>query len=200
MTFSRTARTTQMKRNVLLSILLTIVYWKLETKLVGLLKTQKTVSTGLLAQVKIIPKIVRKQIYFNVSEETTGQNIGRAGKYLWIEKSGEDFETSIARISSPTYRNSRSDCTIRFWYYIAGDLGAYFIKPAIHPDGAEKDIMLDFMAMTEDWKIKTITIGRRRGAFQVIFYKTVIFETLYSSWSLRRLQAKFLLQALPLMI
>ena len=67
---------------------------------------------------------------------------------MLIQKKSEEFQNSVARISSSTYRNTRSDCKIRFRYYISGDIGNYFIKPAIHPVGAEKDIMLDFLSAT----------------------------------------------------
>ena len=107
-------------------------------------------------------------------EETTGQDIQRGGKYLWIEKRSEEFQTSMARIVSPTYQNTRADCVVRFWYYINGNLGNYYIKPALHPIGADMDIMLDFLSEDLEWKTKTISIGRRRGPFQVL----VIFNSL----------------------
>ena len=103
------------------------------------------------------------------SGEITGVNIDRNGKYLWIQKpeAGTEFNNSTARISSSSYRNSRSDCSLRFWYYIGAGFDNHFIKPAIHPDGAEKDIFLDFLGASVEWKTKTISIGRRRGVFQV---------------------------------
>ena len=133
----------------------------------GFVEDPKDSLDWIIGSGEFCSNVNEKDIIFIVPEETTGQNVNREGKYLWIEKS-ENFQTSIARISSPTYQNSRSDCTLRFSYYISGNLGNYFIKPALHPVGAEKDIMLDFLSADDEWKTKTITIGRRRGAFQVI--------------------------------
>ena len=96
---------------------------------------------------------------------------------MLIQKKSEEFQNSVARISSPTYRNTRSDCKIRFRYYISGDIGNYFIKPAIHPVGAEKDIMLDFLSANDEWLVKEISIGRRRGDFQV---KEILVALIFS--------------------
>ena len=96
-------------------------------------------------------------------------DINNLGKYLWIQKNNEDFKTSTARIVSPIYQNSRSDCTLRFRYYAKGGLNGQFIKPVVHPEGSEVDIVLDYLGNSGGWKDYEIGIGRRRGQFQVLF-------------------------------
>ena len=94
-------------------------------------------------------------------------NLEHNGVFLWIEKDNNDFKNSIARIVSPIYQNSQSNCTLRFKYFIAGNLNGEYLKPSIHPVGAEFPITLDFLSVTDEWKEHEIGIGRRRGQFQV---------------------------------
>ena len=97
----------------------------------------------------------------------TLQDIGNPSNFLWIQKNNDDVKNSIARIVSPIYQNSRSDCTLRFRYYISGNLNNKFIKPALHPVGSEVEIVLDYLRNNNAWKSYEIGIGRRRGEFQV---------------------------------
>ena len=39
--------------------------------------------------------------------------------------------------------------------------------PAIYPDGAETEIILDYLTLTDEWIHHIIGIGRRRGPFEV---------------------------------
>ena len=39
--------------------------------------------------------------------------------------------------------------------------------PAIYPDGAETEIILDYLTLTDEWIHHKIGIGRRRGPFEV---------------------------------
>ena len=95
------------------------------------------------------------------------ENIDNHGVYLWIEKESSDFKNSIARIESPNYQNSASDCYLRFRYFISGDLNNDYVKPSLHPVGSETEIVLDYLTVTDEWRDHEIGLGRRRGQFQV---------------------------------
>ena len=55
-----------------------------------------------------------------VNESMIGVDLDHGGVFLWIDKDSEDFKNSVARIKSPIYRNSNSNCTLEFRYYIGG--------------------------------------------------------------------------------
>ena len=55
-----------------------------------------------------------------VNESMIGVDIDHGGVFLWIDKDSDDFKKSVARIKSPIYQNSKSDCTLEFRYYIGG--------------------------------------------------------------------------------
>ena len=55
-----------------------------------------------------------------VNESMIEVNLGNGGVFLWIDKDSEDFKESRARIKSPIYQNSKSDCTLEFRYLIGG--------------------------------------------------------------------------------
>ena len=95
---------------------------------------------------------------------------GRNGVYLWIQKDSDDFIESTARIVSPIYRNSGSNCKLRFQYYISGNMNNDYVKPSIHPVGSEMPIVMDYLTVNEEWKPHEIGIGRKRGQFQVCKY------------------------------
>ena len=86
---------------------------------------------------------------------------------MWIQKDSSDFKNSMARIVSPIYQNSRSDCKMRFKYFISGNLNGDYLKANIHPVGSETPIVLDYLTLTEEWRNHEVGIGRRRGQFQV---------------------------------
>ena len=108
------------------------------------------------------------------------ESIDNHGIYLWIEKESDDFKNSIARIQSPIYQNSRSDCSLRFRYFISGDLNKDYVTPAIHPVGSETEILLDYLTVTDEWRDHEIGIGRRRGQFQVMrdFTSSLTYDNL----------------------
>ena len=95
-------------------------------------------------------------------------NIANNGMFLWIQKDSSDFKNSMARIVSPIYQNSRSNCILRFKYFISGNLNGDYLKVNIHPLGSETPIVLDYLTLDEEWLHHEIGIGRRRGQFQVI--------------------------------
>ena len=104
-----------------------------------------------------------------VNESMIGVDIGNGGVFLWIEKDTDDFKNSEARIKSPIYQNSASDCTLEFRYFIGGSFSNDSLQPAIYPDGAETEIILDYLSLTDEWKHHSIGLGRRRGKFEVTF-------------------------------
>ena len=97
--------------------------------------------------------------------------------YLWIQKDSDDFAESTARIVSPIYRNSGSNCKLRFQYYISGNMNNDYVKPSIHPVGSEMPIVMDYLTVNEEWKPHEIGIGRKRGQFQVC--KCVQYNNIY---------------------
>ena len=103
----------------------------------------------------------------------TGSVGGNEGKFLWIQKKGAGWKTSTAYTLSPTYQNTKAGCTLRFRYFISGNLDGWYVKPVVHQVGTNpsKDIQLDFLSLTDEWKVKEISLGRRREGFQVGFMK-----------------------------
>ena len=102
-----------------------------------------------------------------VNKSMIGVDINNGGVFLWIEKDTDDFKNSEARIKSPIYQNSASDCTLEFRYFIGGSFANDSLQPAIFPDGAETEIVLDYLSLTDEWRHHSIGIGRRRGQFEV---------------------------------
>ena len=105
-------------------------------------------------------------VTFSIFQDVGGRN----GVYLWIQKDSDDFIESTARIVSPIYRNSGSNCKLRFQYYISGNMNNDYVKPSIHPVGSEMPIVMDYLTVNEEWKPHEIGIGRKRGQFQVCKY------------------------------
>ena len=105
-------------------------------------------------------------VTFSIFQDVGGRN----GVYLWIQKDSDDFAESTARIVSPIYRNSGSNCKLRFQYYISGNMNNDYVKPSIHPVGSEMPIVMDYLTVNEEWKPHEIGIGRKRGQFQVCEY------------------------------
>ena len=100
------------------------------------------------------------------------------GEMLFLKKSGEDPppERSVAKISSPYYRDAGADCVFAFSYYVGGVPDyrhlSVTLKMANASDENGDEQKIDHIpepinntVSNTTWPRKTIGIGRRVGHF-----------------------------------
>ena len=92
-----------------------------------------------------------------------------AVSFLFLEKA-EIFKYAMDMIKSPIYQNSNTDCTLKFDYYIVGDLGGSSLEVAFYGD----DVITPFDFLHSESKTegiflsRAIGLGRRKERIQVL--------------------------------
>ena len=98
------------------------------------------------------------------------------GEMLFLKKSGEDPppERSVAKISSPYYRDAGAGCVFAFSYYVGGTVDYRHLSVTLKMANASDEQKIDYIPepvnntlSNTTWPRKTIGIGRRVGHFAV---------------------------------
>ena len=86
-------------------------------------------------------------------------------KFLFIDwnKPTNETESEMAVLLSPVYRQTSSDCTLLFDYYIAGDINSSAIIVSFGDDYEHNpiDFLYVISTTTGEFKSREISLGRR---------------------------------------
>eukprot|EP00094_Tigriopus_californicus_P003057 TCALIF_02944-PA protein Name:"Similar to MALRD1 MAM and LDL-receptor class A domain-containing protein 1 (Homo sapiens)" AED:0.07 eAED:0.07 QI:0/0.76/0.71/0.94/0.84/0.87/39/446/2521 len=88
----------------------------------------------------------------------------------------EDYSTTTAKMTGPTYENANAKCLLEFWYYLNGNTGENMaLIPALKHVDLGKSTFLDYLIVdgnlesAKTWHYAVIGLGRQRGKFQISF-------------------------------
>jgi hypothetical protein len=93
------------------------------------------------------------------------------GYYMYIHDftGGQTFGKQ-ANLHSPVYRESATDCQIRFYYYIYGQYNPSFILYIINSNGQQTPLWNFWGSSQDKWVEAKVSIGRRTQPFSLLFH------------------------------